>query len=139
MNSIYKAGCILVNIETKKIALVCRENEYSFPKGHLEDGETLKECAIRETKEETGHNCHLVESSEIIILNYNTSKGIDVKCYFYLAVDDGPAKEGIPEKNQEITVWKNFEKIEDMLSYQNLKDMWNDIKNNVKKVLYEYN
>lgn len=38
-----KAGCILINLETKKIALVNRKNEYSFPKGHLEVGKTWKE------------------------------------------------------------------------------------------------
>lgn len=33
---VQKAGCILINYSTKKVALVCRNNEYSFPKGHLE-------------------------------------------------------------------------------------------------------
>ena len=28
-----KAGCILVNGVSKEIALVCRDGEYSFPKG----------------------------------------------------------------------------------------------------------
>ena len=41
-----KAGCILINLETKKIALVNRKNEYSFPKGHLEEGEKFEECEI---------------------------------------------------------------------------------------------
>ena len=51
--SVKKAGCILINYEKQKIALVCRNNEYSFPKGHLEKGETIQECALRETIEET--------------------------------------------------------------------------------------
>ena len=39
---IKKAGCVLVNIETRQVGLVYRnkKNDYSFPKGHLEMGET---------------------------------------------------------------------------------------------------
>ena len=50
-----KAGCFLIRKETKEIALIYRtkQNDYSFPKGHVEKGETLKEAAIRETAEET--------------------------------------------------------------------------------------
>ena len=48
-----KAGCFLIKKETKEIALIYRkkQNDYSFPKGHVEKGETLKEAAIWETAE----------------------------------------------------------------------------------------
>ena len=49
-----KAGCILVNKDTKQVALVYRDkfNDFSFPKGHVEEGESLIDCAVRETEEE---------------------------------------------------------------------------------------
>ena len=50
-----KAGCFLIDKENKMIALIHREkqNDYSFPKGHVEQGEDIKSAAIRETAEET--------------------------------------------------------------------------------------
>ena len=40
-----KAGCFLIKKETREIALIYRQKQedYSFPKGHMEKGETLKE------------------------------------------------------------------------------------------------
>ena len=43
-----KAGCFLIKKETKEIALIYRKkhNDYSFPKGHVEKNESLKENFI---------------------------------------------------------------------------------------------
>ncbi len=53
------AGCVVIN--NGKILLLKRESEpggsnggYHLPKGTLEDNETLEQCAVRETKEESG-------------------------------------------------------------------------------------
>lgn len=132
---IKKAGCILINLNNKKIALVCRNGEYSFPKGHLEENETLIQCASRETKEETGHNCHIIENSEIFTIYYNNSKGEEVENYFYLAIDDGPTKDKIKECDKEKTEWINYVDVEKILSHQNLKNFWNEIKFKVKSAM----
>lgn len=48
------AGGIIVNPE-RKIAVVNQfGNSWSLPKGHIEDGETPLEAALREIEEETG-------------------------------------------------------------------------------------
>ena len=128
-----KSGCILINKETKKIALVCRNGEFSFPKGHLKDRETIRECAIRETLEETGHECHLIGEKEIAKINYSNPSGENVENYFFIAIDDGISKKHINEIDKEETVWKKFSDIESTLSYENLIDLWKDIKLDVKE------
>ena len=128
-----KAGCILINMETKRIALVCRKGEFSFPKGHLEEGEKIEECAIRETIEDTGHECHLIK--EIAKINYSNPSGEDVENYFFIAMDDGVSKKHINENDKEETIWKDFSEIENTLSYENLIELWNNIKNEVKEII----
>ena len=61
-----KAGTILINKDN--ICLIYRDihNDYSFPKGHLEKNESLKECDIRETEEETKRKSEPGKSGYII-------------------------------------------------------------------------
>ena len=129
-----KAGTILINSENK-IALVYRkeDNGYSFPKGHLEKGENLKDCAIRETEEETGHTCELIKNKEINITKYITPSGENVETHFYLAKDTGLVTRYIDPKDKEETVWIGIDEVEDKLSYENLKELWKNIKNEIKK------
>jgi bll6630 protein len=131
---IKKAGCILVNLENKKIALVLRKGDYSFPKGHLEDGETIKECAIRETIEETGHEVEIL-GDEIDIIKYKSSGNEDVENHFFIGIDMGLTNKFIAKKDREKTDWFRIDEIEDRLSYENLKKFWKSVKENVEKCL----
>lgn len=81
-----KAGCFLVNVETKNVALVYRakQNDYSFPKGHKENDETLEQCAIRETAEETRRVAEIVNEFEPYIERYTTPRGENCVCYMYV-------------------------------------------------------
>ena len=68
MSKVKKAGCILINVKDKTVALVYREkqDDYSFPKGHMEEGETEQETAIREVKEETNIDAIILSDKKYI-------------------------------------------------------------------------
>lgn len=136
-----KAGCVLVNIEKQKVILVFRnkDGECTFPKGHLEEGETLAECAVRETEEETGRKNHLVEEKELDIVRYTTSKGENVELHLYLAIDDGKTEKEIPEDLKEEPIEVYIDDVEDKIQFQNLKEFWIKSKHRVKKLIEEYN
>ncbi len=132
-----KSGCILINKKTKEIGLVYRKrkDDYSFPKGHLEEGETLTECAIRETEEETGRTCIILNETPVGILHYTDSQNDETDVYFFLALENGKTKREVKEEDKELLKWVDINEVEKTLSYKNLKDFWVNIKKEVEKEL----
>ena len=51
-------GIFYVIVKSKK-------NVYGFPKGHWEEGETLEQTAVRETKEETGLDIKIIDGFKV--------------------------------------------------------------------------
>ena len=133
MKKVKKAGCILINRKDNTIALVYRKkyNDYSFPKGHLEEGETIEECALRETAEETKHVARFLEKDPIHISKYITPNGEDVELFYFIAEDSGPSDNASTDTHP--TFWVAIDKVEGMLTYDRGKVAWRSIKEKVKK------
>lgn len=134
---IKKSGCILIDFNNKKIGLVYRNkhNDYSFPKGHKEEGETLEECALRETEEETGRVCKIVNSKELPALEYTDSAGDKTKTYFYIAKDLEQSRKKFDSSLVHELIWLPIKDVEEKLTYDNMSEFWKKIKPIVNEVL----
>ncbi|OGR85710.1 MAG: hypothetical protein A3J74_10000 [Elusimicrobia bacterium RIFCSPHIGHO2_02_FULL_57_9] len=66
MNKEFSAGGLVRRGGKVLMVKVCNlkgEEVWTFPKGHVEKGETPMEAALREVEEETGWRCRLKEAS----------------------------------------------------------------------------
>lgn len=66
---IQAAGGVVQN-EKKQILLIFRRGKWDLPKGKLDKGESLEECAVREVEEETGLND--VKLNKPLLITYHT-------------------------------------------------------------------
>jgi 8-oxo-dGTP diphosphatase len=73
VNTVRAAGGVLV-AEDGRVAVVYRPKyeDWTFPKGKLEPGETEEQAALREVEEETGLTCELGE--ELGFVSYRDPK-----------------------------------------------------------------
>jgi 8-oxo-dGTP pyrophosphatase MutT (NUDIX family) len=53
MRKIIAAGGLVLN-DNKELLMIFRRDKWDLPKGKLDDNEKIKDCALREVKEETG-------------------------------------------------------------------------------------
>ena len=130
---IEKSGTILINKHDIGLIYRSNHNDYSFPKGHVEEGESALECAIRETNEETKREVTLLMEKPIYEEYYNDSKGNKCHCIYYLVKDNGKSDNDSTDTHD--LVWTNYDKVEETLSYASLKEMWNNIKGIIKDYL----
>jgi 8-oxo-dGTP pyrophosphatase MutT (NUDIX family) len=53
MKKIIAAGGLVLN-DKEELLMIFRRGKWDLPKGKLDDGEKIEDCAMREVKEETG-------------------------------------------------------------------------------------
>ena len=132
MTVVKKAGCIFFNRKNKRIGLIYRDKfkDYSFPKGHLEKGESLQECAIRETAEETKRDC-VILTQRSVILKYIDGVGDLCECHYYIAEDCGKSDNTSTDTHE--LIWKKIDEVEDILTYIDLKQIWRRVRGRIEK------
>jgi 8-oxo-dGTP pyrophosphatase MutT (NUDIX family) len=96
---------------------------WGFPKGHLEDGESPADAALRETAEETGLG-DLQLRGPIRIIDWHfrfRGRFIHKFCHFFLF--ESPSDEPVPQQNEGITAcrWCTLEEALEALSYDNAR------------------
>lgn len=99
-------------------------DKWGLPKGHLEEGETPAEAALRETREEVGlQDLRLVGPIRIIDWRFRARGGrlIHKFCHFFLL--ESPADDPVPQIDEGITAcrWCSLEEALTDLSYDNAR------------------
>ena len=118
-----KAGTILISKERGEICLISRDklHDITFPKGHLEEGESIPECAVRETEEETKRRAVLLQVSPVIV-EYTTPAGEKCRTYTYFALDGGHSDNDSIDTHD--VIWTPISEVADKLTYDNLRELW---------------
>lgn len=88
------AGGGIVENEEGKILFQYRRGKWDLPKGKLDEGETIEECAVREVEEETGlQNIQLGELIGVTRHEYKENgKEIEKETYWFAMKVSGDQK-----------------------------------------------
>jgi 8-oxo-dGTP pyrophosphatase MutT (NUDIX family) len=114
------------------ILMIFRNGKWDLPKGKLEIGESVEECAIREVEEECGISGLIIENKIKDTYHTYNLNGSDIlkKTYWFLMTTKSEQKL-TPQTEEGITdvKWCSEKEVEDNLnnSYPNIIDVFNSL------------
>ncbi len=118
-------GCVVFN-NGKVLVEKSLSGFYGFPKGHIENGETDEECAIRETFEETGISAR-VDSSSRFSISYLVHDVVPKEVIYFISYLNGSDVISIQEEEVSEACWVPISEVRDILSFDNLRELWDKI------------
>ena len=89
-------------------------DDWTFPKGKADEGETDEECALREVKEETGLDCTL--ERELASSSYTDGRGRPKRVRYWLMRPEGGRFEPTAEVDE--IAWLDPREAAERLSYE---------------------
>ena len=130
------ASSYLILIKDGKVLLSRRfktgymDGHYSLPAGHVDEGETIETCLVRETGEEIGVE---IKKKDIKLVHVMHRKEVDIRLDFFYTVRkyEGEVKNMEPEKCDDLSWFKLDQLPENVLPY-----IKQGVESGVKGVLY---
>ncbi len=111
-------GCVI--IEDGKVLLIQQtKGHWGLPKGHVEEGETEEETAIREVKEETNLDVEIIDGKRYVT-EYPTDKGTIKEVVFFVGKKVGGEVEKQEEEVSKIE-WLEFSDAIEKVTYEDTK------------------
>jgi 8-oxo-dGTP diphosphatase len=98
-----------------------RQNDWTFPKGKVESGESDEACALREVEEETGLRCEFESESELPPTAHITNKGRLKEVRYWLMRPVGG--EAAPHNEVDAVRWVPLARVAKILTYQRDRDL----------------
>jgi len=126
-----EVSCGTITFYKGKVLLIKQNKGYiGFPKGHIENGETEEETAIRETKEETNIDVKIHKDKKYCI-NYDVDEKINKDVVFFLAE---PISFETRKQDSEVekTMWVDVSLVCDYLSYDDTKEIFMEALNDIE-------
>ena len=126
--TIIAAGGIVKN-EKGQFLIIYRLGQWDFPKGKVEENESLESAALREVQEETGVNNLTLISAITQTTHYyilNNEKICKITHWFEMSCLSSISL--VPQKEEDIqqVIWVSKEEVTAKLnsSYETLKELW---------------
>lgn len=139
LSCLYEKSCGAIVIYKQgdrcKILLVRNHNgrNYSFPKGHVEQGETEQETAIREVREETGLDIRIIDSFREVA-DYCPFGKIRKRVVFFMA-QTMSNKVHIQEEEIDSYIWVDLEEAHNRCTYDNDLRVIRKARENIDKLI----
>ena len=124
------AGGLVYN-NSNQLLMIFRNGKWDLPKGKLEVGENIKECAIREVEEECGVlGLSIAKPLQDTYHTYEINEQKILKRTYWFEMSTGFKGELIPQNEEGITkvVWVDEQNIAEKLdnSFGNIKELLQD-------------
>ena len=127
----YEKSCGAVIFDGDKVLVIQQvKGHWGFPKGHVEDGETEVETALREIKEETNLDVEINENYRYIE-RYSPKEDVEKDVVFFVANKIcGEIK--VQEEEVVATEWLSPRDAVEKVTYQTSKKVMSDVIRDLK-------
>ena len=114
-------GCIIIK-DDEVLLIKHNKGHWDFPKGHMEEGETEKQTAIREVKEETNMDVEIISEQKYRANYIIEDKQIDKEVIYFIAK---PLNSEIKPQETEVSIveWVKIEEAIETITYETSKNI----------------